>query len=128
MKRIFILSIALFYLVASSGVTIGKFYCCGKLKETFIVFQNISQENCKGKKSNSGCCKTETFFSKVNDTHSPSVQERTEVDCSINFLIPLLSVFVFHNTVIQISDYALVHPPPLLSKQPVYLSVCSFLI
>jgi hypothetical protein len=130
MKRIALLVIAVTYLVSVSGVAWGNFYCCGKLKETFLFSSKEASKiskTCKGNKL-PGCCDTKTFFAKVKDNHSPSTEVKVK-GASCSTLMYSAAVF---NTIFQsansIITFASTHAPPLLSKLPVYLSVCVFRI
>ena len=115
MKKGAVLFIAVLYLVSTSGVVWGNFYCCGKLKETFLFsskeLPKISK-SCKGNKV-PGCCDTKTFFAKVKDNHSPSTEVKVNA-ASCNTLMYSASVFnaTFQNANSAV-PFALTHAPPL---------------
>ena len=129
MKRITVILITLLYLVSTSGVALSNFYCCGKLKETFIFSHHDYGKDCKGNKKASGCCDTKTVYFKVKDNHSLSTEVKANgadfTKLLHNIFLPL---FIFQNASSQAASFAFLHAPPLISKQPVYLSVCNFRI
>ena len=131
MKKVALLFFTLIYLVSVSGVAWGNFYCCGKLKETFLFSSKQAvkiSKSCKGNKL-PGCCDTKTFFSKVKDNHSPS----NAVKVADTFGKKLLQSNAFElpisqSTYFVTGSFTPLHAPPLISKQPVYLSICTFRI
>lgn len=129
MKRVAVIFLALLYITSTSGVALSNFYCCGKWKETFLFSHHDYGKDCKQNKKVPGCCDTKTILVKVNDSHSGSQQVKVNDN---NFS---KQMFTVAHTIIQpflSSDdshsFAFVHVPPLISKQPVYLSVCNFRI
>ena len=129
MKKIAVIFFTLLYLVSTSGIAYSSFYCCGKLKETYLFTHYNFGKDCKGNKKDPGCCDTKTFFAKVKDHHTPSTDIKVIGADFNNILHPLfLAHFIFQNESIQTTSFAFIHAPPLISKQPVYLSVCNFRI
>ena len=131
MKKAVVLVLALFYFVSVNGVAWNNFYCCGKLKETFLFSSKEAagiSKSCKGNKF-PGCCDTKTFFSKVKDNHSPAGGVTVKAAETQNLFyvsaygLPVLTVPGFSSHALS-----LLHAPPLISNQPVYLSVCTFRI
>ena len=131
MKKVALIFITLSYLVSVSGVAWGNFYCCGKLKETFLFSSKEAakfSKNCKGDKL-PGCCDTKTFFSKVKDNHSPSQESKVNgTDGKKLFYSSTPALAVSQNRDFAYSAFPFLHAPPLISKQPVYLSICVFRI
>ena len=126
MKKITVIFFALLYLVSTAGVAWSNFYCCGKLKEVYFFSSKNSSKDCKGNKR-SGCCDTKSFSFKVKDNHSPSAQVKVNGADVKLFNYPVSSVnlpCIAYKTY----SFALAHAPPLISKQPVYISVCNFRI
>lgn len=129
MKKFAVIFFTLLYLVSTSGIAWSNFYCCGKLKETYLFNHYNYGKDCKQDKKVPGCCDTKTFFAKVKDNHAPSTDLKVNgADCS-KLLHPLfIAQFIFQNENIATTSFAFLHAPPLISKQPVYLSVCNFRI
>ena len=129
MKKFTVILFTLFYLISSSGVAVSSFYCCGKYKETFIFKSNHLANFCKGNKKIPGCCDTKTVLVKVKDNFSPSHKIKfSHNDFSVQ-LFTVAPIFIQpFNNVDESVLFALIHAPPLISKQPVYLSVCNFRI
>ena len=128
MKRITVILFTLLYLVSISGLAVNNFYCCGKYKESFVFHSKALSKFCKGNKL-PGCCDTKTVLVKLKDNHSPSQQIK------ISFNDFLKNIFINGkksdpslNLSQELLFLASIHAPPLISNQPVYLSVCSFRI
>ncbi len=127
MKRITVIFLSLIYLVSTSGVAWSQFYCCGKLKETYIFGHSNFGKECKKGKKMPGCCETKTFFAKVKDSHSPSLIIKAgniyvaKIFNSFSSELKQARIVGFCNT-----TFSSFHAPPWLSSQPVYLSVSNF--
>jgi len=129
MKRIVVVFLTFFYILSTSGVAWSSFYCCGKLKETYFFTHNDNGKSCKQDKKMPGCCDTKTYFAKVKDSHSPSAELKFSQNNFSQQLFTIASSNMGAFSSWDESSYsALIHAPPLLSKQPVYLSVCNFRI
>ncbi len=128
MKKIILVFFTLLYLVSTSGITLSNFYCCGKLKETYIFSHHDYGKNCKGSKK-PGCCDTKTVCCQVKDNHSPSTKIKVGTP-TFNVIIhtTALSLFTFQNLNSETLFSTNLHAPPLLSKQPVYLAVSNLRI
>lgn len=63
MKKGLIIAILLSYSIASFGVSLNYFYCCGKLK-TVSLTANTEAKDCTGK-SKKGCCDNKTVTIKL---------------------------------------------------------------
>jgi hypothetical protein len=72
-KKIFLIAILISYCLASLGVSINYFYCCGKLKTVSLVAA-IEEKNCTGK-SEKGCCKNKTITVKLKIDQKESTHE-----------------------------------------------------
>lgn len=129
MKRIAVILFASLYLISASGIAIGNFYCCGKLKATYLFSHHDYGKDCKSDKKVPGCCDTKTVVVKVKDSHSPSQQLKSFTN---DFSIQLFAIAHLINDIFLSADesplFASIHAPPLISNQPVYLSVCNFRI
>lgn len=129
MKKIVIIFFTLFYLISTSGIILNNFYCCGKLKTTSIFSFHDYGKSCKGNQK-PGCCDTKTVFLKIRDNQLPSTKVKVNSPDFIKIFhstIASLFTFQYHNSETKL--FALHYsPPPLISKQPIYLSVCNFRI
>ena len=129
MKRVVAIFFALVYLVSTAGVTVSSFYCCGKLKATYLFSSHDFGKDCKNDKKTAGCCDTKTFYAKVKDSHTPSSQfQLKSLDASKLLNLFSSELFIYPSAGCQTTSFAYLHAPPLISKQPVYLAVCSFRI
>ena len=71
-KRILVILILTAYSIASFGVSVNYFYCCGVLK-TVSLKANTEEKNCKTK-TNKGCCDNKTVTLKLK-TDQKSVDQ-----------------------------------------------------
>lgn len=67
MKKIAVILLTLIYSVSVYGVTINKFYCCGKLADVSLT--TISHSKMDSKVDDNTCCKTIKTNIKVKDNH-----------------------------------------------------------
>jgi len=75
------------YSIASFGVSLNYFYCCGKLKTVSLALKTEDRD-CKGK-AKKGCCdnKTVTIKLKVD-------QQKSSDQSTIHFAAPLSLLFL----------------------------------
>ncbi|WP_184550981.1 HYC_CC_PP family protein [Mucilaginibacter sp. FT3.2] len=90
MKRIAVILLLLIYTVSVYGITINKFYCCGKLASISLSVSSASKSACKAI-SGSDCCKTVKANFKVKDNH---VSAKTDINLKNSFalVIPVFSI------------------------------------
>ena len=115
--------------MATFGVSLKQFYCCGKLKSvTFSVIAEDGKEKCVfGDKE--GCCKTKYHSFKVKDKHFSTEAFKTPPATYGTHLAAFIpawqSLSFFPNQVVIINGS---HAPPLYSGVPAYISICVFRI
>jgi hypothetical protein len=66
-KKIAVILLTLIYSASVYGVTINKFYCCGKLAD--VTLSAASSPKMDSKAGNSDCCKIIKTNIKVIDIH-----------------------------------------------------------
>jgi hypothetical protein len=71
-KRILVIAILISYSIASFGVNLNYFYCCGKLKTVSLVV-NTEERYCKSKSTKS-CCDNKTVTIKLKTDQKNSDQ------------------------------------------------------
>lgn len=64
-KKFTVLVILMVYSLASFGVSLNYFYCCGKLKKVSIVVTPIHEKDCPIKKGKN-CCENKTVSHKIS--------------------------------------------------------------
>lgn len=69
MKKLFAIFLTLVYSLATLGVGLKEFYCCGKLKSINVSIVQSEKEKCGKGGDTDGCCKTKVHFFKVKDKH-----------------------------------------------------------
>jgi hypothetical protein len=120
-KKVLVIAILLSYSVASFGVSLNYFYCCGKLKTVSLVVKTESKD-CPGK-SKKGCCDNKTVTIKLKT-------DQKENNLSIYHFAKKSSPVIFYtdhfsplNPVFICSINPLYKRPPpdkLLSRQILY--------
>jgi hypothetical protein len=108
-KRIVVIAILIFYSIASFGVTVNYFYCCGKLKTVSLVDKSTDQ-NCKGKMKKS-CCKNKTVRIQLKTDQKQSTQTNYEIVAP--FAVAILPEYGF-----AISNPIIAYQQPALHKRP----------
>ncbi|HMR82754.1 MAG TPA: hypothetical protein PKE30_06470 [Niabella sp.] len=126
MKKLIVLTILMVYGLASFGVSLNYFYCCGKLETVSLAIANAQEEadHCPmGDKS--GCCENKT----VN--HKISVDQTAQSTLFYSFLqsapavLPVPFFLTRENTLFAtLTAPAYKKPPPVLPDTDiVFLSV-----
>ncbi|WP_420832402.1 HYC_CC_PP family protein [Paraflavitalea pollutisoli] len=69
MKKVCLILLLTIYTVATLGISIRQFYCCGKLKSTSLVLSDNAPKKCAKGGEKDGCCKTKYQSIKVKDSH-----------------------------------------------------------
>ncbi|MBS1759842.1 MAG: hypothetical protein JST23_06925 [Bacteroidetes bacterium] len=113
MKKLLVILLLISYSVASYGVTLNYFYCCGKLKTVSINEIKKEDNNCPGKK-NKKCCK----YKKVQIKLKADQKQTPKVDFTIHapsIVAPIPQNTLIAYTLIEhpISIIQLQKPPPL---------------
>lgn len=109
MKRFLVIAILISYSIASFGVSVNYFYCCGKLKTVSIVDKSTEQ-NCKGKKKKS-CCNNKKIRIQLKDDQQQKTTTNYEIVAP--FAVAILPEYGF-----AISNNAVDKQQPTLYKRP----------
>ena len=128
MKKIAVILLLSIYSLATLGIGIKQFYCCGKLKSTSISFVLDAKEKCGMGNEKSGCCKTKFHTLKVKDTHIAGD--------AVNNLVKHFSEIVICNPAfesiglvqLQVAVNNPSHAPPLHQGTPLYILNCTYRI
>lgn len=133
MKRIYVLILALFYLFFINGVTVYQHYCMGELQSVSVIHERDSScSKCGMKKhltKNNGCCKDVTLSSKKSgDFHIYS-----STLMYFNQPVTFTPSQYYKNTFVLYPQHIvkavfIAHRPPLIKKQPLYLTYDDFRI
>ena len=81
MKKVIVIALLFSYSIASFGVSLNYFYCCGKLKAVSLV-ANTEEKNCNAK-SKKGCCDNKTVTIKLK------VDQKSNNQAIYHFAAPL---------------------------------------
>ena len=128
MKRTSLILLILIYSASTFGVSLKKFYCCGKLESVTVVLNDTKEEKCGKGDSNDGCCKTTFQYLKVKDSQVPSAHIEVPLNFSTDLHIltsSLQSSPLIANEIDVINGS---HAPPINSGTPIYISNCVFRI
>jgi hypothetical protein len=108
-KRILIIAILFSYSIASMGISLNYFYCCGKLK-TVTISAN-TQENNLISNSDKGCCKNKTVSIKLK------TDQKNHDQSAYNFLTPVAAILPsLYSYTTENSSFSDFHNP--LYKRP----------
>ena len=125
MKKAAILFLLGIYSIASFGIGVNSYYCCGKLTSISISF--IDQREAKTSKTTGvSCCNTKHQFAKVNDSHIASAAV-FQFNHSFVLNVPVYAgILFFTNHKDQSTEFS--HGPPLLYSSPLYMLHCDYRI
>ncbi len=118
MKKSLLILLLCAYSLSTMGVGFGEFYCCGKLKSTFIALAAGNKEKC----SKEGCCKTKYQFFKVKDNHlaSADIHLPAKHFTALHFYTPVFVPVFFVQPPVPANQS---HAPPLYDDNlPLYLT------
>lgn len=85
MKRILVIAILISYSIASFGVNLNYFYCCGKLKTVSLAVNAEPKNNTD--KSKKGCCDNKTVTLKLKTDQKNSEQAAFHLDAPLSPVI-----------------------------------------
>lgn len=109
-KRIVVLTILVCYSIASFGVSVNYFYCCGKLK-TVSLDDKSTEQNCKGKKKKA-CCNNKKVRIQLKVDQKESTQINYEMVAPIVAAILPEYGFVVTNSIVACQQPTLYKRPP----------------
>jgi len=126
-KRSALILLTVIYVVSCLGISIDRFYCCGKLASITVAYGAADNStNTAGK--NNKCCKHETQSLKLNDRHF-----NTASLCFNQPLPQIVSSFISLNneaivSVLHTKIFYKGNAPPGHSDIPVYTLNCAYRI
>jgi len=125
-KKFTIITVLLFYSLATLGVSLNYLYCCGKLKEVTVNLNPPVAHKCS-MKGGKDCCKNEKVDIQISADQNFSQQISFEPLVFVG--VPFLNHFKFTNNSAggKYKTYAQNRPPPLSHPQ-LHVINCSFLI
>ncbi|WP_183559595.1 HYC_CC_PP family protein [Mucilaginibacter sp. SP1R1] len=126
MKRIAVILLLLIYTASVYGVTINKFYCCGKLASVSLSVSSVSKNVCKAT-SGSDCWEIVKTNFKVKDNHV-SVKTDLKLKNSFALVIPvfLLPASAGIITLKEVKAYNSQSPP--VQPDPLYILYSNYRI
>jgi hypothetical protein len=110
-KKLFSIAILICYGIASFGVSINYFYCCGKLK-TISLVAAIDQKSCNAK-SERGCCNKKTVTIKLKIDQKESILPDYHFGMPISVPLPHLADYICGSILPDLKiDPLYKRPPP----------------
>ena len=125
MKRIAVILLVIIYSASVYGITINKFYCCGKLTSINLYAGHLSKSDDKA--AGSGCCKTTKENFKVKDNHF-SVKTDLNLKNSFALITPVFFVPASQEilSLREVSAYNSQAPP--IQRDPLYILYSNYRI
>src|SRR3982751_2090154 len=69
MKKASLILLICCYSLATIGLSLKQFYCCGKLSSVTVVLTQVEKKAGNERYKEQGCCNNKYQFFKVNDNH-----------------------------------------------------------
>jgi hypothetical protein len=126
MKKVGLILLLNIYALASFGIGIRQFYCCGKLKSTDISFARADLKKCSNGDESDGCCKTKYQTFKVNDSHVPGTITTIPAFADSKLFITPFDISLPVSESNDIANAS--HAPPLYHITPIYILNCVYRI
>jgi len=123
-KRILIIAILISYSVASFGISLNYFYCCGKLKKVSLAVKT-EPENCSDK-SKKGCCDNKTVTIKLKIDQNQNEQTAYHFAAPLSQIILYSLHYSFNNLAINGNANQLYEQPPPLNLTSRNILFCVF--
>lgn len=128
MKKISLISVLVIYSLATLGIGIKQFYCCGVLKSTTMHFIGEKKQQCAKEDKEDGCCKTKYQVFQVKDSHISAVDINTSLKYAAGlYLYAPVSELVLIDPQLSCKGYTS-HAPPLHRGIPIYILHCVYRI
>jgi hypothetical protein len=109
-KKILIFVTLISYSIASLGVSLNYFYCCGKLKSVSVKVN--TEEKAEKGKSSKGCCDNKTVIVKLK------VDQKESDKLDYQFAAPLSPVILYADNYILSSPATNCKVNPLYKRPP----------
>ncbi|MFY7963463.1 MAG: hypothetical protein ACOVO1_01085 [Chitinophagaceae bacterium] len=111
LKKFLVILILTSYSIASFGVSLNYFYCCGKLK-TVSLIETIKGKDCKGD-FKKGCCKNKKVTAKLKTDHKATDNVKADFDAPLSpVIINDNNDFYLQNVVVECLTAQLYKRPP----------------
>jgi len=124
-KRIAVILLVIIYSASVYGITINRFYCCGKLASVSLSAGHPSKND--GKAVGSTCCKTIKENFKVKDNHFSAKTDLT-LKNSFALITPVFFIPASQNRISlrEIGAYNSQAPP--VQRDPLYILYSNYRI
>ncbi|HEX5002701.1 MAG TPA: hypothetical protein VFW78_09395 [Bacteroidia bacterium] len=129
MKKVSTLLLLFLFLIANSGMAVNIHWCGGKLSSIELNIDKKSKCGCGKETMKPNCCEDSSFHLKASDEFS-----KTTYECNLKQPVAKVAFLLnFYRQNILSCEFILQHyqfeiPPPLISKEPLFVRTGSFLI
>ncbi len=125
MKKTAIIVLLCIYTASVFGVSVNRFYCCGRLQSTTVSAIAFSKNDTK----DDGCCKHQQNVLKVNDSHEASEASKVAKN---GFVLIHTAVAVYQSQALFVTaancNHNIINGPPPLLHSPLYTMFCNYRI
>ena len=103
--------------MATMGVSLNQFYCCGKLKSLTISLTDYTTRKC----NKSGCCENKYHYVKVKDNHITAGEVSSPAKSFINLHLftPSFKIIAIDHQLLTVANRS--NAPPLYPHVPFYI-------
>jgi hypothetical protein len=127
-KKVIAILLLSIYAVSTLGLSLKRFYCCGKLKSVTVSVADDQQQKRGNDDGMNDCCKTKYQFYKVKDNHVAADVINTPVLHFINLHLFTSSFEVLNYPSEEVYVAYQSNAPPLFHAVPDYIFNCVFRI
>lgn len=110
MRKIIVIAILLSYSIASFGVSLNYFYCCGKLEAVSLTVNTEEKDCAAGSKK--GCCDNKTVTIKLK------IDQKNNEKSSFDFATPLSPTIFYSENCTSFDLAANCRLNPLYERPP----------
>lgn len=129
MKKLLVIFVLMAYAIGTFGVTIERFFCCGK-EITKTEQQQMQKTCCKKDRDHKKCCKEEKVSKKISGDQSPSYDQKFKFNAPVVIVPGILDYSIYRLVVKSQRAYGWSYaskPPPIVSS-PLNILYCIFRI
>ena len=128
MKKIALILLIFMYTLSSFGISVNRFYCCGKLKTTSLSFIHTVTEKCSNQKMMAGCCKTTFKSLQIKDSHvaATGIEKLAKIFTDLHLNYAAINTTQLSSTKTTTAYFG--NAPPLHYNLPIYILYCTYLI
>jgi len=125
MKKAALIVLTALYMMSVSGISVNRFYCCGKLESTsfsaFVFGKSATKDD--------GCCKHRQNVVKVSDSHEAGATMHVGKACITDAHYSPVNYNVSSSLCkLPAPSHNQINAPPLIAAIPLYTRFCNYRI